>query len=77
MTCANCGISLAGKPRTIAVFPNGAGGSAMYPLCADKCGLLFKVFGLAGIPEVDKDSKLTVAMSPHNPANRAALKYMN
>jgi hypothetical protein len=74
MTCANCGASITGKRHSVAIFPNRAGGTAMYPLCADKCALLFKVFGLAGIPEVVKDSELTVAMSPYNPANRAAFK---
>jgi hypothetical protein len=75
VTCAECGASIAGKRHSVAVFPNGAGGTAMYPLCADKCALFFKVFGLAGIPEVAEDSELTVAMSPHNPLNRAAFRH--
>jgi hypothetical protein len=74
--CSNCGVIFAvdrGDGKKLVVFPNGAGGTAMYVVCAE-CGACAQDLGLDGIPEVARDSELTVLVSPYNPANDEAFK---
>jgi hypothetical protein len=77
--CSNCAVVFSvdhGDGKQIAIFPNGGGGIAFYVLCRD-CGALYRAMGLAGLPEVQKDCRITVAMSPYNPANAVAFKTVH
>jgi hypothetical protein len=78
--CAECGTVFTvdrGDGKRLAFFPNGLPhGVALYVLCKP-CGAKYEKFGLAGIPEVQKDCKVTVAMSPYNPANRDASRSIH
>lgn len=77
--CSNCGVVFQvdqGDGKKLVVFPNGGGGTAMYVVCRD-CGARYQEMGLDGIPEVERDSKLTVLMSPNNPANYEAFKTVH
>jgi hypothetical protein len=49
---------------------------SLYVLCAN-CWAHFQALDAAGIPEVVRDRKMTVAMSPYNPANAAAFRHMH
>jgi hypothetical protein len=78
--CANCSAVFSvdrGDGKKLLVFPNGAGGTALYVVCKD-CAARAQKMGLEdGIPEVARDSKLTVLMSPYNPANHSAFRSVH
>jgi hypothetical protein len=70
--CADCSE----RSCATAEFPNGGGGIAIYPVC-EKHKVIFQRRGVTGLPRIWMDCKITVMMSPYNPANSAAFKFVN
>jgi len=69
--CSNCGLVFTvdrGDGKRLIIFPNGGGGTALYVVCRE-CGGRYQELGLAGLPNVARDSKITVFMSPYAPQN--------
>jgi hypothetical protein len=69
--CSECSAIFTadrGDGKKLIWFSNGGGGTAFHVVCAD-CGARAQELGLAGLPAVQRDCKLTVLMSPYNPAN--------
>jgi hypothetical protein len=77
--CSNCGVVFTvdqGDGKRLLIFPNGGGGTAFYVVCRE-CGQLYQRGGPTALPNVWRDCKLTVLMSPHNPANAAAFRVVH
>jgi hypothetical protein len=63
--CSECGVTFTvdrGDGKRVAIFPNGHGFSA-FVLCF-KCGQTYERGGPAALPEVMKDAKLAIFLSP-------------
>lgn len=72
-TCAECSSIFTadrGDGKKVAIFPNGAGGISVYVLCRP-CGVAYVKHGKAAIPNVCKDSLITVLMSKYAPKGKA------
>jgi len=74
--CAECGSIFtvdSGDGKKVAMFPNGAGGIAFYVLCGS-CSSDYEKHGKAAIPNVCKDSLITVLMSEYAPKTKASVR---
>jgi hypothetical protein len=71
--CGECSFIFTadrGDGKTIAMFPNVAGGMSFYVLCAP-CGANYKKHGKAAIPNAWRDSRIAAMMSPNAPKGKA------
>jgi hypothetical protein len=65
--CSECSATFTadrGDGKRIAIFPNGAGGLALYVLCKS-CGAKYEMDRQLAIPNVWKDCRVTALMSPY------------
>jgi len=71
--CSECSVIFIadeGDGKKLAIFPNGAGGTAFYVLC-NSCGIKYERDGQSAIPNVYRDSKITALMSSLPPRSKA------
>ena len=74
-SCAECSSIFTvdrGDGKKVAIFNNGAGGIAFYVLCGP-CACEYKKRGKAAIPNVCKDSLITVLMREYAPKTQASV----